>query len=144
VVDLVDRHGRHVAQWQGRVQVTAFIDASIFPPELFAAGTPSPSPTNRPVLGTHFVEPSVLQKQLYPDNVLVQLVAQPLALQGATTVTLSLDTGVAVFPDLRVTRVVRATDGVELTRATSRWAHVDLATRKPTPIADSVRSKLMA
>jgi len=44
----------------------------------------------------------------------------------------------------RVTRVVRATDGVELTRATSRWAHVDLATRKPTPIAESVRSKLMA
>ncbi|MEY2716149.1 MAG: hypothetical protein RIT24_2492 [Planctomycetota bacterium] len=44
----------------------------------------------------------------------------------------------------RATRVVRARDGLELVRATSRWALVDLATRKPTPIAESVRTKLMA
>lgn len=44
----------------------------------------------------------------------------------------------------RTTRVVRARDGFELVRATSRWALVDLSTRKPTPIAESVRTKLMA
>lgn len=43
----------------------------------------------------------------------------------------------------RATRVVRARDRLELVRATSRWALVDLATRKPTPIAESVRAKLM-
>ena len=44
----------------------------------------------------------------------------------------------------RATRVVRATDGAELVRATSRWALVDLATRKPTAIAEHVRAGLMA
>lgn len=43
----------------------------------------------------------------------------------------------------RATRIVRATDGAVLTRATSRWALVDLATRKPSAIAESVRAALM-
>lgn len=43
----------------------------------------------------------------------------------------------------RATRIIRARDGAELVRATSRWALVDLATRKPTAIAESVRTRLM-
>ena len=44
---------------------------------------------------------------------------------------------------MRATRIVRARDGALLTRATSRWALVDLATRRPTAIAESVRARLM-
>lgn len=44
---------------------------------------------------------------------------------------------------MRATRIVRAKDGALLTRATSRWALVDLATRKPTAIAEGVRTALM-
>ena len=107
VVDLVDRHGRHVSQWKGSVTITAFIDTTIFPSYLFAAGTPSPSPSNRPVLGTHYVEPSTLQQQLYPENVLKQLVAQPLQLGGSLQVPLALGTGLARFTDLYATRIVK-------------------------------------
>ena len=107
ILDLVDRHGRHVAQWQGSVEVSAFIDASLFPAELFAAGSPSPSPTKGPLLGTHYTEPSVLQLQLYPENMLVQLRAVPLTLQGKTAATLDPATGLASFSNLYVTRIVR-------------------------------------
>lgn len=40
----------------------------------------------------------------------------------------------------RATRVVRAADGIVMARATSRWALVDLETRRPAPIAPSVRA----
>ena len=43
----------------------------------------------------------------------------------------------------RATRIMRARDGAELVRASSRWALVDLSTRRPTAIAESVRTKLM-
>lgn len=42
---------------------------------------------------------------------------------------------------VRATRILRA-DGTLLTRASSRWALVDLATRRPTPIPDAVRTRL--
>lgn len=44
----------------------------------------------------------------------------------------------------RVTRVIRTRDRLELVCAISRWALVDLSTRKPTPIAESVRAALLA
>ena len=44
---------------------------------------------------------------------------------------------------MRATRIIRAADGAVLTRATSRWALVDLATRKPTAMSESVRTALM-
>ena len=43
---------------------------------------------------------------------------------------------------VRATRILRATDGRELTRARSRWAHVDLATRRPVAIAPDVHAML--
>ncbi len=43
----------------------------------------------------------------------------------------------------RATRIVRMGDGVECVRATSRWAMVDLATRKPVPIDEPARTNLM-
>jgi acyl-CoA thioesterase FadM len=43
---------------------------------------------------------------------------------------------------VRQSRIVRADDGRELTRARSRWAHVDLATRRPTAIDEGVRAML--
>jgi acyl-CoA thioester hydrolase len=43
---------------------------------------------------------------------------------------------------IRATRILRD-DGTLLTRATSRWALVDLATRRPTAIPDDVRSRLV-
>lgn len=43
---------------------------------------------------------------------------------------------------VRQSRIVRAGNGRELTRARSRWAHVDLATRRPTPIDEGVRATL--
>lgn len=43
---------------------------------------------------------------------------------------------------VRATRIVRACDGRVLTQARSRWAHVDLATRRPTPIEPSVHGML--
>lgn len=43
----------------------------------------------------------------------------------------------------RATRVLRRRDGVELTKAISRWALVDLQTRRPTLIPEAVRSALM-
>ena len=45
---------------------------------------------------------------------------------------------------VRETRIVRAADRATVVRATSRWAHVDLATRRPAPIADAVRTALLA
>ena len=43
---------------------------------------------------------------------------------------------------VRATRIVRARDGCLLTRATSRWALVDLATRRPAAIDEGVRGRL--
>jgi acyl-CoA thioester hydrolase len=43
----------------------------------------------------------------------------------------------------RATRIIRRRDGVELTKAISRWALVDLGTRRPTPIPEAVRSALV-
>jgi acyl-CoA thioester hydrolase len=43
---------------------------------------------------------------------------------------------------VRATRIVRG-DGEVLTRATSRWALVDLATRRPAPIPEPVRAALL-
>jgi acyl-CoA thioester hydrolase len=43
---------------------------------------------------------------------------------------------------VRATRILRATDGRELTRARSRWAHVDLATRRPVAIDPDVHAML--
>jgi len=43
---------------------------------------------------------------------------------------------------IRATRILRD-DGTLLTRATSRWALVDLATRRPTAIPDDVRFRLV-
>lgn len=42
----------------------------------------------------------------------------------------------------RATRIASARDGHELVRATSRWALVDLTTRRPTAIPDAVRAAL--
>lgn len=44
---------------------------------------------------------------------------------------------------VRSTRILRE-DGRELTRCESRWALVDLASRRPTPIPDAVRAALLA
>ena len=43
---------------------------------------------------------------------------------------------------IRATRIVRVADGRPLVRARSRWALVDLATRRPTPIDPAVRAAL--
>ena len=43
---------------------------------------------------------------------------------------------------VRATRIVRRADGRELTSAVSRWALVDLATRRPTAIDARVRAAL--
>jgi len=104
---MVDRHGRHLKTWKGSVTVKAFIDTSIYPADLFVFGTPSPSPSKKPVIGTHYTEDSVLVQSLYPDNVLVQLVPVPLQLLGATSVTVSTETGLAEFTDLYITRTVK-------------------------------------
>ncbi|MEY3025373.1 MAG: hypothetical protein RLZZ238_270 [Planctomycetota bacterium] len=45
---------------------------------------------------------------------------------------------------VRATRIVRARDGKLLTSALSRWALVDLATRRPTAIDPAVREALAA
>jgi acyl-CoA thioester hydrolase len=44
---------------------------------------------------------------------------------------------------VRATRIVRARDGAVLTRATSRWALVDLASRRPVAIDDDARRRLL-
>lgn len=44
---------------------------------------------------------------------------------------------------VRASRIVRVGDGALLTRASSRWALVDLATRRPTLIPEPVRSALI-
>ena len=43
---------------------------------------------------------------------------------------------------VRATRILRE-DGTALTRASSRWALVDLASRRPTAIPDGVRAALV-
>ena len=43
---------------------------------------------------------------------------------------------------VRATRILRE-DGTALTRASSRWALVDLASRRPTAIPDAVRAALL-
>jgi acyl-CoA thioester hydrolase len=43
----------------------------------------------------------------------------------------------------RATVIARADDGRPLVRASSRWAFVDLATRKPAAIPDAVRQALI-
>ena len=45
---------------------------------------------------------------------------------------------------VRETRIVRARDGATVVRATSRWAHVDLASRRPAGIPEPVRAALLA
>ena len=45
---------------------------------------------------------------------------------------------------IRATRIVRIDDGKPLVRARSRWALVDLATRRPAPIDAAVREALAA
>lgn len=43
---------------------------------------------------------------------------------------------------MRATRIVRRGDGKELVRALSRWALVDLASRKPVAMPEAVRAAL--
>lgn len=43
---------------------------------------------------------------------------------------------------VRESRILSRTDGRVLVAVRSRWAHVDLATRRPTPMPDGVRSAL--
>lgn len=45
---------------------------------------------------------------------------------------------------VRASRIVRVRDGAVLTRASSRWALVDLATRRPSAIDETVRAALTA
>ncbi len=107
VVELVDRHGRHVSKWDGDLTVTLFIDRNIFPQTWFVDGTPSPSNSPLPYgANSYYEEPSVQQLQLYPEGMYYQLVPKALQVFGATSLKLAPD-GFAIFRDIVFTRAVK-------------------------------------
>jgi hypothetical protein len=106
VVELVDRHGRHVSKWEGDMLVSVFIDKDLYPAAWFVDGTPSPSNSPLPYgANNYYEEASVKQLQLFPERMFYQLVPRALQIVGATTVKLGPD-GFATFKNIYLTRAV--------------------------------------
>jgi hypothetical protein len=109
VVMLVDRHGRRVELWKGDLVVNVYFDKAIFDSLLFVEGTPLPSPSFEPEVN-FYIEPSVVQKRLYPNNVFIELVQRPLSILGTTSAKVAFsgdDLGLAVFTDIAFSRAVK-------------------------------------